>query len=169
MDENSGIIAAKRRLNSLHEELAMAAFTQIFVDQMDSNIIAVTRNCPFTCERVVLVAYTAFNDDSDTRPSDAPIKPLVLEGQLKDIIMEAQLQPVDDNGESTSEFQRDPIFVNGDRRHRLDMRTDVPLGKSRFLQVISDSSDSECQKAEHSKTTEIHFHDFRPGCVAIFR
>lgn len=90
VNENSGIIAAKRALNLLHGELAEQGYSQVFVDQMHPDIAAVTRHNPTTHQSVILVAHTSF-----TRPypnvGPTGVRPLLFEGTLDEIILEAEL------------------------------------------------------------------------------
>lgn len=60
----------------------------MYVDQIDPDIVAVTRHCPETHESVVLVAFTAFNQPRNDRRE---IKPLRVEGILDEIVLEASL------------------------------------------------------------------------------
>lgn len=64
-------------------------FFKVYVDQVDSDIVAVTRHCPTTHATVVLVAYTAFTPPSRERSQS--IKPLRVEGRVDEIILEATL------------------------------------------------------------------------------
>lgn len=89
----SGIITAKKALNELHFKLGSSGYTQVYVDQMDQDIVAVTRHCPSTHESVILVAFTAFSHpNKDALNFQREIKPLRVEGVLDEIIMEASLQ-----------------------------------------------------------------------------
>lgn len=77
-------------MNLLHGELAEKGFSQVFVDQMHRDIVAVTRHNPTTHESVILVAHTAFGQP---HPSAGPtgVRPLQFEGKLDEIILEAEL------------------------------------------------------------------------------
>jgi len=86
----TGIGAAKRALNKVHTELGLEGFSQVFVDQMDGDVVAVTRHNPVTHQSVVLVAYTAF------RPPEAHFrrdytKPVIVEGIVDEVILEAYM------------------------------------------------------------------------------
>lgn len=90
VDAKTGIIAARRALNILHGKLADEGFSQVYVDQMSPDVVAVTRHSPSTHESVILVAHTSFrNPDPCAGPSS--IRPLRFEGALQEIILEAEL------------------------------------------------------------------------------
>ncbi|XP_041976010.1 glycogen debranching enzyme isoform X2 [Aricia agestis] len=88
--EQDGIMAARRALNRLHVELAATGYSEVYVDQMDPDVVAVTRHNPTTRKSVILVAYTAFSAPDPAYPGRA-LKPLTFEGQLEEIILEAVL------------------------------------------------------------------------------
>lgn len=77
-------------MNLLHGELVEKGFTQVFVDQMHSDIVGITRHSPKTHESVILVAHTCFsNPDLNAGPTG--VRPLRFEGKLNEIIFEAGL------------------------------------------------------------------------------
>ena len=59
--EGKGIMAAKRVFNDLHTWLSNEGFSQLFVDQMSEDVVAVTRHCPNDHRSVVTVVSTAFH------------------------------------------------------------------------------------------------------------
>lgn len=71
-------------------------FFQVFVDQIDSDIVAVTRHSPTSHESVVLVAFTAFqHPDCNASDLRRHIRPLRVEGIVEEIILEASFVHVD--------------------------------------------------------------------------
>ncbi|TMW40258.1 hypothetical protein DOY81_014661, partial [Sarcophaga bullata] len=81
----SGIIAAKRALNLLHGQLAEEGFSQVFVDQMNPDIVAITRHNPTTHQSVILIAHTVFGYP---HPHAGPtfVRPLRFGGLSEEII-----------------------------------------------------------------------------------
>lgn len=90
VDDSSGIVSAKRALNLLHGKLADEGYSQVFVDQMHQDVVAITRHNPITHQTVILVAHTSF---SRPYPNAGPtvVRPLLFEGTLDEIILEAEL------------------------------------------------------------------------------
>ena len=91
--ENSldyGIIKAKRAFNDLHLELASTGYSQVYVDQMTPDVVAVTRHNPETHQSVVLVAHTAFRPPND-QTQQGFIRPLVLDGQVEEVVLESSI------------------------------------------------------------------------------
>ena len=87
-----GIIKAKKALNDLHFELGSSGFSQVYVDQINPDVVAVTRHCPVTHQSIVLVAHTAFGHPPEgAEHSGCQIKPLILEGILEEVVLEAHL------------------------------------------------------------------------------
>lgn len=67
-------------------------FFQVYVDQMDPDVVAVTRHCPETHQSYILVAFTAFgHPPEDAASYQRSIRPLRVEGVLDEIVLEATL------------------------------------------------------------------------------
>ena len=91
IDLSTGIMEAKKILNTLHKELSDGGYNEIYVDQVTEEIVAVTRHCPAHHKSYILMAHTAFRRQPDwatptsTRPhtgySDVP--PLTIQGTIK--------------------------------------------------------------------------------------
>lgn len=63
---------------------------------MDSDVVAVTRHSPTSHESVVLVAFTAFkHPDSNAHDLKRHVRPLIVEGVVDEIILEASLSHID--------------------------------------------------------------------------
>lgn len=90
VNEKTGIIAAKKFLNEFHGTLAKEGFNQVFVDQMNPDIVGITRHHSKTHESCVLVAHTAFGYPN---PNAGPtgVRPLTFEGKLVEIVFEAEI------------------------------------------------------------------------------
>uniref|UniRef100_A0A1A9WR90 Glycogen debranching enzyme n=1 Tax=Glossina brevipalpis TaxID=37001 RepID=A0A1A9WR90_9MUSC len=159
-DLNTGIIAAKRALNTLHDQLAEKGFTQVFVDQMDPNVVAVTRHSPLTHESIILVAHTAFSyPHASAGPSY--VRPLYFEGNLDEIVLEAQFYMQSERPfERPQHFERDSGVINGYQQFRLILNEHIPLNKSKIL----------ChQSTVEEHLTKLDFENLKPGCVVVIK
>ncbi|XP_049783705.1 glycogen debranching enzyme isoform X1 [Schistocerca cancellata] len=160
----SGIISAKKALNKLHFDLGMSGFNQVFVDQMDADIVAVTRHCPATHQSVVLVAHTAFRHP-DTYFSRGFVKPLRVEGTVDEVILEASLfhKNAKSGGgrfQKYDNFVKDEKRINGLQDYEVELKEHIPLSESQMLQ-IGDSGDPN--------VTQINFKNFQPGSVVAIK
>nr|XP_012233838.1 PREDICTED: glycogen debranching enzyme isoform X2 [Linepithema humile] len=162
----TGIIAAKKALNDLHYTLGQQEFSQVFVDQMDSDIVAITRHSPTSHESVVLVAFTAFNHpDSNAHDLRRHVRPLRVEGVVEEIILEASFTHVDaKNGISPfslpQKFAEDESFINGLAEYTLDLKQHIQCCDSTIVEKV-DSGDP--------KITQLNFVNFQPGSVIAIR
>ncbi|XP_034241741.1 glycogen debranching enzyme isoform X2 [Thrips palmi] len=161
----TGITAGKRALNKLHFELGQDGFSQVFVDQMDADVVAVTRHNPSTHQSVILVAYTAFHLP-DPYFSRNGMKPLTVEGTVDEVILETSLTHIGfkvNNGPRygrQENFKKDPNKINGLSEYVLNLRENFPLGESNALS-LGHSSDPGM--------TVLNFKDFQPGSVVAIR
>lgn len=55
-----GMIEARRLFNELHVDLCAKGFSEIFVDQYNEDVVAVTRHNPFNHESVLVISHCAF-------------------------------------------------------------------------------------------------------------
>lgn len=101
--EDHGILPLRRILNGVLKETLDRGFSEIFVDQRNDHVIAITRQNPVDGRSIVLLARTAFSRE----PSACLIPPLIIEGQIKSILFEAQAYGNPDK------YFRDEQFING--------------------------------------------------------
>lgn len=159
---HSGMISARGALNKLHRMLAKEGYNQVFVDQMSSDIVAVTRHCPENHQTVVLVAHTSFSKPEDHMiPTTSKkgiqtygIKPLHVEGKIDEIILEGQTLMKTDS----KEFLKSTDFINGLESHVVEIQEHIGLEKSQFVRV---ERKDDCQ--------DVFFESFPPGSVIAFK
>ncbi|KAJ1370050.1 Amylo-alpha-1,6-glucosidase [Parelaphostrongylus tenuis] len=90
VNRKSGIIEARRILNDLHLALARANFTEVFVDQMNPDVVGITRHNPVTHDTVVVVSHTAFNKWQIHRDRVA-LKRIPIGGILEEVLFEMRV------------------------------------------------------------------------------
>lgn len=86
---NTGIIAGKKALNTLHYDLGKRGFDQVYVDQIDTDIVCVTRHNSKTHERVILMSYTSFSTPSHQNGLG---KGVTINGKVENVLIEASLE-----------------------------------------------------------------------------
>lgn len=88
-EATEGMIRAKKALNDLHYYLGSNGFTEVYVDQMDFDVVAVTRHCPTSHDSVVAVCHTMFSKKTDPKKLKY-INPVRVEGVVSEVILEAR-------------------------------------------------------------------------------
>ncbi|XP_072940329.1 glycogen debranching enzyme isoform X2 [Epargyreus clarus] len=159
----AGMLAARKALNALHVELAAAGYTQVYVDQMDADVVAVTRHEPRSRRSVILVAFTAFSPPDPTS-AGRHVKPLRFEGQLEEIILEASIRHQDHRNsgrpfQPPSAFSKHAQYINGLSEYEVAVRTGVSLAQSGVFA-------GERREGPH---TVLEFRALAPGSVVALR
>ncbi|OQV14546.1 Glycogen debranching enzyme [Hypsibius exemplaris] len=159
LDIKAGILAARQELNRIHNYLANKGYSQIFVDQMDPDTMAITRHNPTDHSSYICVLRNAFSQPGpDVFKNAPPLRPMEVEGTLEGIVMESLLFIT---GESS--YVENPDFITGLSGHYdLYFERGVSFAKSRFVSV-----DDWTQKAFHKR--KINFKYFPPGSVIILK
>ncbi|XP_043283434.1 glycogen debranching enzyme [Venturia canescens] len=159
----SGIIRVKRALNNLHFSLGQDEFSQVFVDQMDPDIVAVTRHSPMTHESIVLVAFTAFKHPNSTaKDLRRHVRPLRIEGVVEEIILEASFSYKANESpfHYPDKHVKDEDFINGLTDYVVDFKEHIQICDSAVFNKV-DSGDS--------KITQLNFVNFQPGSIVVIR
>ncbi|XP_063282212.1 glycogen debranching enzyme [Pelobates fuscus] len=158
VNEKSGIIAGKKALNKLHQELAASGFIQVYVDQVDEDIVAVTRHCPHTHQSVVAVSRTAFRDPKTSFYSKE-VPQMCIPGKIEEVILEART--VDRKAEP---YAQDLEFINGLPQYTVEIRENIQLSDSKIVRQAGIAT-----KGPSEFVQEIDFENLTPGSVIIFR
>ncbi|XP_035993698.1 glycogen debranching enzyme isoform X1 [Fundulus heteroclitus] len=155
---HSGIIAGKLALNKLHQELGAQGFIQVYVDQIDADIVAVTRHCPSTHQSVVTVSRTAFKDPR-THQYDNYVPSMFIPGKIEEIVLEARTV----ERESRS-YQKDEEYINGMLEYTVEIKRHIPIEESAVVKHAGVTS-----KGRSEFVQEIQFQKLTPGSVISFR
>ncbi|XP_030750314.1 glycogen debranching enzyme isoform X2 [Sitophilus oryzae] len=166
VNSKSGIIPAKKALHELHYRLGKEGYSQVYVDQIDPDIVAVTRHNPDTHSSYVLVAFTAFSHpDINAGNYQRGIKPLRIEGVLDEIVLEASLSHI--NGASGASkftkfenFVEDPEWINGLSEYQVSVKQHISVSESDIFEEVDSGSKDIFQ---------LNFKNFKPGSVVAVK
>ncbi|XP_029380341.1 glycogen debranching enzyme-like isoform X2 [Echeneis naucrates] len=154
----SGIIAGKLALNKLHRELAAQGFTQVYVDQVDADIVAVTRHCPSTHQSVVCVCRTAFWNPN-THQYNNHVPPMFIPGEIEEVVLEARTVE-----RHAGSYKKDNNYINGMPEYSVEIKEHILLQESKVVKQAGVTS-----KGRSEFVQEITFQKLTPGSVIAFR
>ncbi|KAG5898798.1 hypothetical protein JTB14_011008 [Gonioctena quinquepunctata] len=164
--KTSGLIGVKKAINDLHFTLGKEGFKQVYVDQMDPDIVAVTRHCPETHQSLILVAFTAFSHpDTEVENNQRAIKPLRFEGVLKEIVLEASLSHIHKKSAGLQfckwkNFAKDAKYINGLSEYQVSMKQHISVADSDIFENVDSGA---------VNVTQLNFRNFKPGSIAVIR
>eukprot|EP00064_Thunnus_orientalis_P011496 superscaffoldBa00001663_g11527 len=155
---HTGIVAGKRALNKLHQELAAQGFMQVYVDQVDADVVAVTRHCPSTHQSVVSVCRTAFwNPKTHQYGSNVP--PMFIPGKIEEVVLEARTVE-----RHAGSYRMDDKHINGMPEYTVEIKEHIPLQESTVVRHAGVTS-----KGRSEFVQELTFQKLTPGSVIAFR
>ncbi|XP_036446672.1 glycogen debranching enzyme-like isoform X1 [Colossoma macropomum] len=154
----SGIMAGKLALNRLHKELAEKGFTQVYVDQLDEDTVAVTRHCPSTHRSVVTVSRTAFKNPKRHHYRER-VSPMFIPGQIEEVIMEARMVERD-----AGSYVKDEKYINGMPEYTVELWEHLQLQDSKIVKRGEATTNGRSEFVQ-----EIVFDQLTPGSVIAFR
>ena len=146
----SGIIFAKSLLNELHSRLCLEGYSEIYVDQVDSNVIAVTRFNPVNHKSVVLVARTCFSKQEPAITGF--IRNITIAGKINVILFEGRM-----TGDADS-YSADESFINGIDNFLADVKQMIPVEKSALVTITTDQTG----------VNQVKFEKFPPSSIIAF-
>lgn len=151
VDEQSGLMPLRRFLNGpLLRELQK--FTEIFVDQRNEDVVAITRHNPIDGRSIVLVARTAFSKHI----GPCPMEPLNIEGYVSRILIEAQAYGEPDH------YTRDSNIINGLDQFKVKIFNQLAApGEAKLVQIEHKNTENRCN---------LSFNEFKflPSSVLAF-
>ncbi|KAK6735058.1 hypothetical protein RB195_018326 [Necator americanus] len=148
---STGIVEARRILNELHAYLAKAHFTQVFVDQMNPDVVGITRHNPITHDTIVVVSHTAFNKHN-IHKDRVFLRHIPIGGILDEILFEMGIHQ-----ESPEPNPESPDVLLGLSNYKVHIR-----------QHLSPASAKMCV-VHGTENGTIELTDFPSGSVIAFR
>ena len=148
---SNGLVKVRKILNDLHHRLSQEGFSEIFVDQVDSNVVAVTRHNPTSHRSVVLAARTCFYPQDPLVTGF--IRNIEIAGRINQILLEARM-----TGKMTDKFVPHPEVINGvpASDFRTEIKQNLPAEKSSLVTVTA------------GDINHIRFTKFIPSSVVAF-
>uniref|UniRef100_A0A8D2KBD5 Glycogen debranching enzyme n=1 Tax=Urocitellus parryii TaxID=9999 RepID=A0A8D2KBD5_UROPR len=153
----SGIIAARHAINKLHQELGAKGFIQVYVDQVDEDIVAVTRHSPSIHQSVVAVSRTAFRNPKTSFYSKE-VPQMCIPGKIEEVVLEART--IERN---TKPYKKDENSINGLPNITVEIREHIQLNESKIVKQAGVAT-----KGPNEYIQEIEFENLSPGSVIIF-
>lgn len=142
--------------------MGLKGFNQVFVDQMNPDIVGITRQNPITHESFILVAHTAFSQP-DQNAGSTYVRPLTFEGKLEEIYFEFEVRTKDPNSSPftrPSHFKKDSSTINGLDEYQVTIRKNIQLHDSK----IFDKTPTIL-----GESTQLNFANLKPGSVVVVR
>lgn len=149
VDENSGILPLRRILNGYLQKELSQGFNEIFVDQVNDDIIAITRHNPTDGRSIILVARTAFSKEF----GPSPMPKIPVQGRVSKILFEAQATG------DPSKYTANTSFING-----------LPSFSCKITNQNCQPSDSQLARFVSLGTdrAEVQLEQFLPSSVLAF-
>ncbi|KAF4805468.1 hypothetical protein TURU_000863 [Turdus rufiventris] len=153
----TGILAGRLAINRLHQELGAKGFNQAR-NQVDEDIVAVTRHCPTTHQSVVAVCRTAFRDPKTSFYSKE-VPEMCIPGKIDEVVLEARTIE-----RSASPYKKDQHFINGLPNFTMELREHIQIKDSKIIKQAGTAI-----KGPNEFVQEIEFERLTPGSIIVFR
>ncbi|KAJ8784586.1 hypothetical protein J1605_007937 [Eschrichtius robustus] len=130
---------------------------QVYVDQVDEDIVAVTRHSPSIHQSVVSVSRTAFRNPKTSFYSKE-VPQMCIPGKIEEVVLEART--VERN---TEPYRKDANSINGLPNVTVEIREHIQLNESKIVKQAGITT-----KGPNEFIQEIEFENLSPGSVIIF-
>ncbi|KAJ7408776.1 hypothetical protein WISP_118700 [Willisornis vidua] len=130
---------------------------QVYVDQVDEDIVAVTRHCPNTHQSVVAVCRTAFRDPKTSFYSKE-VPEMCIPGKIEEVVLEARTIE-----RSASPYKKDLHFINGLPNFTMELREHIQIKESKIIKQAGTAI-----KGPNEFVQEIEFEKLTPGSIIVF-
>ena len=134
----SGIIYAKKLFNNLHSRLANEGYTEIFVDQVNHDVVAITRHNPSSHKSIVLIARTCFHSPHNPHET-GHIRPLNLSGLIEEILLEGKMTG------DPHKYEKNDSFINGLKNFKSELCQKVAVSESKLIKVHSNLGENKIE------------------------
>lgn len=158
--ETVGMVPIKKILNSLHDDLSMRGYTDIYVHDITSTIVSVTRINPHTLESVVLIVHSAFEypeacfiPTTKNEHKLYSVDTIHFEGNLDNILVEGNIQQ-----EHSANYIKDNAYINGFTEFTCSYQVNISPSLSKFLKITTPVADK----------FNVKLHNFPPGAIIVF-
>ncbi|KAK2491013.1 hypothetical protein MC885_002083 [Smutsia gigantea] len=131
---------------------------QVYVDQVDEDIVAVTRHSPSIHQSIVSVSRTAFRNPKTSFYSKE-VPQMCIPGKIEEVVLEART--IERN---TNPYKKDENSINGMPNITVDIREHIQLNESKIVKQAGVAT-----KGPNEYIQEIEFENLSPGSVIIFR
>ncbi|XP_065200578.1 glycogen debranching enzyme isoform X2 [Planococcus citri] len=139
--EDTGIVSGKKALNDLHYYLGKNGFKQVFVDQINSDIVCVTRHNRVSHETVILIAYTAFWYPNPSASGEG--FGVTVTGRVENVLLEAYLENrTGDRYAKHNNFTKNKYIINGLNDYKLNIKKNFPAKDVSMVQLVDLSDNS---------------------------
>ncbi|KAK3091545.1 hypothetical protein FSP39_020658 [Pinctada imbricata] len=154
MNKTFGITEGKRYLNRLHYNLGKNGFTEVFVDQLSHDTVAVTRHNPLSHDSVLMIARTAFHKP-DNPNHLYQVRPVTVEGQVEEVLFEASFKET-----KGYDYVKNEEYINGLPNYCLTSRENLRPEQSQIVHTYLSEDDNR---------TQVVCTQLTPGSVVILR
>ncbi|CAL2030891.1 unnamed protein product [Caenorhabditis brenneri] len=126
--EKQGIIKGRKILNDLHKWLAQHGYNQVFVDQMNPDIVGITRHNPLSHETVIVVSHTSFSKNYVDWPQN--LKHIPIGGVLENVLFEMKLNQIQEEWD----LENQEVLM-GLKNFEMEIRENITFSEGNMFKI----------------------------------